>query len=337
MSVRTHSRASVCRIGKDETVRFAAERMAKEGMGMLVVVDGDRPVGILTDRDVAMCRAGEARVADAMSGPVVSIHADASLAHAVATLGRRGVRRMPVLDSEGHLEGLISADDVLRLLASELYGLAAVAAAQMPQEPEPEGQAAAARCELEPAHYLSEVVRVRANDSVDSALDAMREHAVGCVAVTSETDEPVGVLTDRDVALRVIARGADCTTTPVSAAMSSPVVACNAAAPLDAVVEQMRSHGVRRVLVTRDGRLAGIVTFDDLVAALGGELQRLGEAARRQLRREQRRVQVEHAREEIAEKLHEAASRLRQLGNDAMSAVGREVESLREKVSRWRE
>jgi CBS domain-containing protein len=337
MSIDLYARASTCTIGRDETLRVAAERMAKEGVGMLVVVDGDRPVAVLTDRDVALCRRGEARVAEAMSGPVVSIRANDSLADAVATFGRRGVRRMPVLDGEGRLAGLLSADDVLRLVAGELYGLGAVAAAQMPDEPEPEDEATAESCKLSGVHYVSEVVRVRADVSVDAALDAMREHAVGCVAVVSDADEPVGVLTDRDVTLRVIARGGDCTTTPVSAAMSSPPVCCDASTPLEAIVDRMRGHALRRVLITRDGRLAGIVTFDDLVAALGAELHQLGEAARRRIRREQRRVQAEHVREEITEKLDDAAKRLRQLGSEAMSALGREVEGLREKIARWRE
>ena len=335
MSISPYSRASVSTVTASETVRAAAERMAKEGVGMLVVVDADRPIAVLTDRDIAMCRRDD-RVAQAMSGPAVTIGVNDSLADAVARLGRRGVRRMPVVAVDGGVVGVISADDVLRLLAGELFGLAAVAAAQMPEEAEPEAETPAT-CKLPVARYVREVVSVRADASVDAALDQMKEHAVGCVAVTGEGGDAVGVLTDRDVALKVVARGADCATTPVSAVMSSPPVACDVSAPLEAIVDQMRAHAVRRVLVTRDGQLAGIVTFDDLVSAFGSELQQLGEASRRQLRREQRRVQAEHVREEVAEKLQEVAARMRQIGSETMSALGREVENLRDKVSLWRD
>ncbi|HXK23185.1 MAG TPA: CBS domain-containing protein [Myxococcota bacterium] len=336
MSVRVYSRTSVCTTGSDEALRVAAERMAKEEVGMLVVIDEERPVGVLTDRDVALARNIDGNVAGAMSGPALTAAADDSVADAAARMGRRGVRRMPVVDSEQRLIGLISSDDVLRLLGSEIRGLCAVAAAQMPDEPEPEAEGPGVRG-IPVSHYIGEVVSVRAGVPVAAAIAAMREHAVGCVAVQAESGEALGILTDRDVTLRVIARGANPATTLVSAAMSSPAVSCDASAPLEEIVEQMRRHALRRVLITREGRLSGIVTFDDLVASLGNELHGLGEAARRQIRREQRRVQAEHVREEVVEKLQDVGARLREVGGEALTAIGREVDSLRERIARWRQ
>jgi CBS domain-containing protein len=335
MSVGLYSRASVCTASLDETLRAAAERMQKEGVGMLVVVDGGFPVGVITDRDVALCASDTALVAGAMSAPAVAARADASVADATALMGRRGVRRVAVVKGDRRLGGLLSSDDVLRLVASELAGLAAVAAAQMPAEPEPEATPGGEKRSA--AHYAGEVVKVAADAPVGTAIAAMREHAVGCVAVTGESGEPVGLLTDRDIATKVIARGAHRDRTLVSAVMSSPPVSCDAQAPIEAIVDQMRRHAVRRVLITRGAELTGIVTFDDLVAAFGDELHGLAEAVRRQVRREQRRVQAEHVRDDVVDKLHEAATRLRQSGGEAMAALGKEVESLREKVRRWRE
>jgi CBS domain-containing protein len=337
MSVRLYSRAWVCTTASDEAIRVAADRMEKEGVGMLVVVDGERPVGILTDRDVALCDNAEARVAQAMSAPALTIRSDASVAEAAAQMGRRGVRRMPLVGADQRLTGLISADDILRLVASEIGALAAVAVAQMPAEPEPAPEPAPSGEKLLASHYLGEVVSVRADAPVQAAIAAMKEHAVGCVAVTGESGEPVGLLTDRDVALRAIARGADCSTTPVSAVMSSPAIACNSTVPLEQIVEAMRTHAVRRVLIKRDGRLTGMVTFDDLIAAFGDELHSLGEVARRQIHREQRRVQVGRVREEVVEKLQDAAARLREIGGDALTSLGREIDNLRERVARWRQ
>jgi CBS domain-containing protein len=336
MSVRLYSRASVCTATSDETIRGAAERMEKEGVGMLVVVDGERAVGVLTDRDVALCESAEARVEQAMSAPALTIRSDASVAEATEQMGRRGVRRMPLVGADQRLEGLISADDILRLVASEIGGLSAVAVAQMPAEPEPAPEPALPGEKPLASHYVGEVVSVRADAPIQAAIAAMKEHTVGCVAVTGESGEPVGLLTDRDVALRTIARGVNRATTPVSAVMSSPPVACDATAPLEQVVETMRTRAVRRVLIERDGRLTGIVSYDDLVAALGDELYRLGEAARRQIHREQRRVQAERVREEVVEKLQDAAARLREIGGDALTSLGREVDNLRERIARWR-
>jgi CBS domain-containing protein len=337
MSVGLYSRRSVCTAGPDDTIRTAAERMDKEGVGTLVVVDGGYPIGVLTDRDAALCAQESASVTQAMSAPAVAVRSDARVADAAALMGRRGVRRVAVVGGDRRLCGLLAADDILRLVASELAGLAAVAAAQIPAEPEPEPEAAAGGERVVASHYAGEVVQVRADAPVAAAIAAMREHAVGCVAVTSEAGEPVGLLSDRDIAVRVVARGADRATTPVSRVMSSPAVSCDASAPLEEIVDSMRLHGVRRVLITREGRLTGIVTFDDLIAAFGDELHGIAEAVRRQVRREQRRVQAEHVRDEVVEKLQDAGARLRQAGGEAMTALGREVDALREKVRRWRE
>jgi CBS domain-containing protein len=337
MSVRLYSRASVSTAASDEPVVAAAQRMEKEGVGTLVVVDGERPVGVLTDRDVALCENAEARVGEVMSAPALTIRSDASIAEAAGQMGRRGVRRMPLVSADHRLSGLISADDVLRLLASEIGALAAVAAAQMPAEPESLPDPTLPGEKVLASHYVGEVVSVRADAPVQAAIAAMKQHAVGCVAVTGESGEPLGLLTDRDVTLRVAARGASRAATPVSAVMSSPAVTCPVTAPLEQIMEAMRAHAVRRVLIEREGRLSGIVTFDDLVAGLGDELHRLGEAARRQIRREQRRVQAEHMRDEVADKLQDVAARLREIGDDALTAVGRELDSLRERIARWRE
>jgi CBS domain-containing protein len=335
MSVRIYARSAVCTAAADEPIGIAAERMTKEGVGMLVVVEDERPVGVLTDRDIALCDNAEARVADAMSAPALALGSHASVAEVVAQMGRRGVRRLPLVGGDGRLAGLIAADDILRLVAGEIAGLAAVAAAQMPDEPEPAPEAAPPGETPLASHYLGEVVSVRATAPISAAVAAMKEHAVGCVAVTGESGEPVGLLTDRDVALRAVGRGANRATTPVSAVMSGPAITCADTAPLEQIVETMRAHAVRRVLILRGGRLAGMVTFDDLVAAFGDELARIGAAGSRQVRREQRRAQVEHVREEVTLQLQETAARLREIGGDALTALGRELDSLRERIARW--
>jgi predicted transcriptional regulator len=134
MSVGSYCQGSVCNALPGETLRTAAQRMEKEGMGSLVVVEEDRPVGVLTDRDLVLHvlagrrDANEARVRDAVARPAVTIRADASLPDATDLMRRRRLRRLPVVDSEGSLVGVITADDVVRLLAEEVMGLARVAA-----------------------------------------------------------------------------------------------------------------------------------------------------------------------------------------------------------------
>jgi CBS domain-containing protein len=340
MPVGSYCRRSPCTAQLDETLQASAERMEKEGVGLLVVVDGGWPVGVLSDRDVALeVLAGRrdpvaTRVADAMTKKPVTVPADAPLGEAALRMSRQGVRRLPVVNVEDRLVGVIAADDLVRVLADEIGALAAVVTAQLPVGAEsarlPEEEGAVRQV----AHYGGEVVHARADATVRALAEAMREHTVGCVVVTGDAEEPVGVVTDRDLALRVVAKGLDPDATQASAVMSAPVITAQAGDPIETVVATMRSRGVRRIPIVRDGRLSGIVAFDDLLVAFGEELQRLGRAAVRDVRSERRHVQAERLRSEVEERLRDLGTRLQDVGDKTLRGVAREFEALREKLKR---
>jgi CBS domain-containing protein len=119
---------------RDESVAAAARQMRESHVGCLVVADEDGgkrvPVGILTDRDITVAvvapglDAEVILVGDVMSGELLSVQEDAGIAETVELMRLRGIRRLPVTDSDGALVGLIAADDILSLLAEELSGLA---------------------------------------------------------------------------------------------------------------------------------------------------------------------------------------------------------------------
>lgn len=114
-------------IAPDGTVQHAASTMEHAGIGALAVVDGERLVGIVTDRDLA-CRAlaagmpPDARVDDVMSTPVVTIDADADLHDAFALFRTHGIRRLAVVRDERFV-GMITVDDLLIDLAGDLSDL----------------------------------------------------------------------------------------------------------------------------------------------------------------------------------------------------------------------
>jgi CBS domain-containing protein len=110
-----------------EIVQTAAQRMASRCVGTLVVVDGqDRPIGMLTDRDLALRVVGAGddpraiTVADVMTGHVEVIREDASIEAALATMRQGIVRRLPVVDAHGRMIGIVSLEDVIALLAREM-------------------------------------------------------------------------------------------------------------------------------------------------------------------------------------------------------------------------
>ena len=110
-----------------ERALVAARRMAAEGVGTLVIVDASRtPVGVLTDRDlvVRVLAAGKApdavSLADVMTpAPKVAME-DGPIEAALRLMRAGGFRRVPVVDRNGALVGILSLDDVLALLAEEL-------------------------------------------------------------------------------------------------------------------------------------------------------------------------------------------------------------------------
>jgi CBS-domain-containing membrane protein len=85
--------------------------------GAVPVIDAGRPVGILTDRDVALAVAnnpdlGNLPVADFMSKEVISVAPDASLEEVAAMFGQHGVHRLLVVDAAGQLQGIVAWSDL---------------------------------------------------------------------------------------------------------------------------------------------------------------------------------------------------------------------------------
>lgn len=122
-------------IQPDRPIREAAAVMDRSGVGALAVIDGDKLVGIVTDRDLvrrALARdlPTDARVDDVMSEPVVTIDADADVHDAFPLLRRHHVRRLAVV-REGHFVGMLTADDLLVDLAADLADVSRPASHQI--------------------------------------------------------------------------------------------------------------------------------------------------------------------------------------------------------------
>jgi CBS domain-containing protein len=107
--------------------------MREHHVGTLVVVDAGpdspRPLGIVTDRDLVMEVLAQGvdpkliAVGDLLARPLVTAREDDALFDAIQAMNQHGVRRLVVIDSEGHLAALLSMDDVIGVLAEELSGL----------------------------------------------------------------------------------------------------------------------------------------------------------------------------------------------------------------------
>lgn len=101
------------------------------------------------------------------------------------------------------------------------------------------------------------------------AAELMRREDCGMVPVVSEHNKLIGVLTDRDIVLKVIAEGRDPRNTAVSEVMSTDLITCLPQETIETVMEQMATRQVRRIpIVERDGSLVGIVAQADIATRL---------------------------------------------------------------------
>jgi CBS domain-containing protein len=122
------------------------------------------------------------------------------------------------------------------------------------------------------------------DETLRGAAQRMDASSVGSLVVLGEGRRPLGVVTDRDVALAVLRKGLDPETTPVSALIGGDVASVTERASVTVVIRIMRKHGLRRLPVVdvESGELRGIVALDDLLQLLASELSATAEAVRKQ-------------------------------------------------------
>lgn len=119
-----------------------------------------------------------------------------------------------------------------------------------------------------------EVVTTTTDTPVNEVATTMRDETVGCVVVV-EGGTPVGLVTDRDVTVRIAADRLDAGQMTAGDVMTESPVVVDADTGVFELSETMRERSVRRMPVVDDGELVGIVTLDDLSVLLTAELNNL--------------------------------------------------------------
>ncbi|QQO19082.1 CBS domain-containing protein [Bradyrhizobium diazoefficiens] len=119
-------------VNPNDTLQHAAKLMKACDCGILPVVEGDRLVGMITDRDIAVrCiaegKGPDAKVTDAMTQEVKYCFEDEDISHVCANMSDIQVRRLPVVDRNKRLVGIVSLSDLARQsagTAKALHGIA---------------------------------------------------------------------------------------------------------------------------------------------------------------------------------------------------------------------
>jgi len=126
------------------------------------------------------------------------------------------------------------------------------------------------------------VVLARKNTPLCDVAKLMREHHVGSVVVVEESERgrlPLGIVTDRDIVIEVVAMDMDCRTVTAGEIMGADLVTVQEDESVLDVLRLMRRRGVRRVpVLTSSGALAGIVTLDDVMEIIAEEFDDMTKA-----------------------------------------------------------
>lgn len=141
-------------------------------------------------------------------------------------------------------------------------------------------------------HCKREVVTIRKSQSVVDAARRMREHHVGdLVVLDGERDTPVGVLTDRDLVVGVLAKDIDhIAKLEVGDVLTEDIVVARDTEDVTEVLHRMQKKRVRRVpVVDGTGSLIGIFTLDDVLVLIAGDMATVAALVKRQREHESER------------------------------------------------
>jgi PAS domain S-box-containing protein len=254
LEVRDVMSPNVAIVSSDETVVSAAKRMSEEKVSCIVVVDDTRVVGILAETDILRRIADrdndfdKKRVAEVMSSPVESVSPNLSVLEASEIMERGCIKRLPVLE-DGRLIGIVTQTDLVRTMTS--YGVWRDVAEIMSKN----------------------VASTHRKAAVSKAAELMTSRNISCVVVL-EGEEAVGVLTERDILGKLVARRGDPTRTAVEDIMSSPVISVPPHHSVFSSSKTMEMEGIRRLVVADGKRLCGIVGQTDIFRAARRKFQR---------------------------------------------------------------
>lgn len=130
MSIEGLLKRPVETLSPDASCGDAARQMRDCNVGAVVIQDEGRPLGVITDRDLAVRLVAaqldpeETSIREVMSGDPVFLSRERSVDQLIAAMRDLAIRRVPIVDADGMLEGLVSMDDLVILLAEQLGSIA---------------------------------------------------------------------------------------------------------------------------------------------------------------------------------------------------------------------
>ncbi len=250
----------VVTITPENTLYEAAQIMGGRHIGSLLVLKYEAPVGIITERDLLnVVSRGvklekdwigggtsirEEKVETVMSFPVVKVCLDSPLKEAARMMIEKKIRHLAVCDM-GKVVGVLTAADMIR---------------SMPEIPENMG------VWFEADYFMTKrVITVDEELLVENVAGIMAEKRIGSVIVTRQ-GKPIGIFTERDLLTKLLAKDKSLIL-EVGDACSSPLITAPVGTSVTDVAAIMTAKHIKRLPITKDAKLVGVLSARDLVEA----------------------------------------------------------------------
>ncbi len=250
----------VVTIGPESTLKESVRIMGEKHIGSLVVVKYDTPVGIITERDLlnVVSRGvdmekdwvggypsiNDIKVEKTMSFPIIKICLDFSIKKAAQIMIEKKIRRIAVCNL-GKLVGIVTSSDLIRSLPDARETM---------------------KTWFEIDYFMTKrVITADAQTSVDSVAKIMAAKHIGSVIITRQ-GEPIGIFTERDLLTKFLAKDKSLQK-EVGKACSSPLITSTIGISVQEAARIMTAKHIRRLPITREGKLVGVISASDLVEA----------------------------------------------------------------------
>ncbi|VAX10772.1 diguanylate cyclase/phosphodiesterase (GGDEF & EAL domains) with PAS/PAC sensor(s) [hydrothermal vent metagenome] len=242
--------APVVCVHANADVSEALRVMAEKNISSIVVVDNQRPIGILTERSLVKMACDDMAVADGVVGelmttPVITATLEMDYHDGFQMLVTNRIRHLPIVNEDGTLVGVVTETDFLDGLGMEYY------------------------MEFKSVKDSStcDVFTLDPSDMLIEAAQLMNHWKISCIVVQQD-GVPIGIISERDM-VQLIRDGVNFQTCPLERVMSQPVQTAIADMPLCDAAEIMKKSAIRRlVVVDEDGRLDGLLTKSDVLKGL---------------------------------------------------------------------
>ncbi|MBI5055758.1 MAG: diguanylate cyclase [Nitrospirae bacterium] len=240
----------------DGTLKDLISLMNVNKKGVVVILNENKAVGILTERDVVEILYNgvdmSSRIDCHSKRPLVVTKGDRTIGYALNLTLENNIRRVIVADDEGNFLGIVTQQDLLKYLEEDFY-----------------------RLTIKVKHILKKtgsLISVSPDTTLNIVLQQMIQHKISAVPVIKD-NKALGIVTEKDI-LKLTCENVSLKD-HVGKYMSSPVETVNLDTPLAEIVEVMNYEGIRRVVVVdKDGAAVNIVTIRDVMENLEGDYNR---------------------------------------------------------------